>query len=199
MKKFFALWLSAFAFVLSANAQNNDSLYVVKHNGECSQHEKCDKKEHCQKDCCKQKSAIVDKVPYTIANNYFVRNDTKFRGNKLIKNADDFEAIFGKAATMGDNGTPTPIDFSTQFVLAIVRPETNISTQITPNTLSADEKELKFNYNILQGRSQSHTMLPMLVLIIDRNYLRQNINVSSRVKHLTIEDDPDAVLQGVYD
>ena len=43
-------WLSAFAFVLSANAQNNDSLYVVKHNGECSQHEKCDKKEHCEKD-----------------------------------------------------------------------------------------------------------------------------------------------------
>ena len=212
MKKFFALCLTAFAFVMSANAQNNDSLYVVKHNDSkccekkeqcCEKKEQCcEKKEQCDKPCCQKqtaKNAVVDKVPYTIARNYFVRNDSKFRGNKLIKNQDDFDAIFGKAATMGEGGTPTPIDFGKQFVLAIVRPQTNINTDITPNTLSADEGELKFNYNIMQGRSMSSVMTPLLILVIDRDYLRQNINVSSRVKHMTIEDDPDAVLQGVYD
>lgn len=209
MKKF-ALCLTALAFVLSANAQN-DSLYVVKHDSACVKKADCSKdccKENAdgKKDCCKEKAAsgasatvMSGNVPYTIARNYFVRNDSKFQGSKLIKNAEDFEAIFGKAATMGENGTPTPIDFDKQFVLAIVRPETKVNTQITPNTLNADANELKFNYNILQGREQSHTIVPALILIIDRQYLRQNINVSSRVKHLTIEDDPDAVLQGVYD
>lgn len=273
MRKF-ALCLTALAFVLSANAQKQDTLYVVKHDNACAQKAECDhqtcqqhaeseKKADCcekkeqaagheckqkaegheceHKAACEQKEGSCEKkeqtasheckheaaceqkegncekkeqaagheckheaaanggVPYTIARNYFVRNDAKFQGSKLIKNAEDFQAIFGKAAVMGENGTPTPIDFDKQFVLAIVRPETNVNTQITPNTLTADDNELKFNYNILQGRSQGHNIVPALILIIDREYLRQNINVSSRVKHLTIEDDPDAVLQGVYD
>jgi hypothetical protein len=51
----------------------------------------------------------------------------------------------------------------------------------------------------LQGRDQGFNTIPLLILIMDKSYYRLNVSVSSRVKHMTIDDDPDAVLQGVYD
>jgi hypothetical protein len=187
-----ALFFSFLAFGMSANA-HSDTVYIVKHDTVFVDRP-------LQEPTSGQQTSMTNgNVPFTLARNYFVRNDTKFRGSKLIDKAEDFEAIFGKAATMGEGGTPTPIDFNRQCVLVIVRPETNAKTEITPGRLTADDENLRFSYNILQGRDQSFSTIPMLILIIDKAYYRLNVSVSSRVKHLTIDDDPDAVLQGVYD
>jgi hypothetical protein len=187
-----ALFFSFLAFGMSANA-HSDTVYIVKHDTVFVDRP-------LQEPTSGQQTSMTNgNVPFTLARNYFVRNDTKFRGSKLIDKAEDFEAIFGKAATMGEGGIPTPIDFNRQCVLVIVRPETNVKTEITPVRLTADDENLRFSYNILQGRDPSFSTIPMLILIIDKAYYRLNVSVSSRVKHLTIDDDPDAVLQGVYD
>ena len=55
-------------------------------------------------------------VPYKVANGYFVRNDVKKLPNGKISKQKDFEASFGMAAVMGNDGRPTEIDFNNQSV-----------------------------------------------------------------------------------
>ena len=187
-----ALFLSFLAFGMSTNAAN-DTVYVVRHDTVF-----VDRPMQAP-DYPEVRTVTNGNVPYIVARNYFVRNDTDFRGSKLITTAEDFEAIFGRAVTMGEGGTPTPINFDKQCALVIVRPETQVRTEITPGKLTVDDENIRFSYNILQGRDQGFKTIPLLILVIDKAYYRLNLSVSSRVKHLTIEDDPDAVLQGVYD
>ena len=191
MKKF-ALFLSFLAFGLSTNAAN-DTVYVVKHDTVYVE------KPLQEAVIPTTQTTVNGNVPFIVARNYFVRNDSGFQGSKLITTAEEFESIFGKAATMGEGGTPTPIDFENQCALVIVRPETGVRTEITPGKLTVDDQSMKFSYNILQGRDQGFNTIPLLILIMDKSYYRLNVSVSSRVKHMTIDDDPDAVLQGVYD
>ena len=59
-------------------------------------------------------------VPFEVAHNYFVRNDVTEPIPAKIASQDEFERYFGMAAFMGKKGQPTPIDFETQFVIAVV-------------------------------------------------------------------------------
>ena len=45
---------------------------------------------------------------------------------------------------MGNDGKPTEIDFTKQFVLAIVLPVTNLATEITPDRLEEKGDTLLF-------------------------------------------------------
>jgi hypothetical protein len=122
----------------------------------------------------KQNTTIVQSnitnVPYTEAKNYFVKN-TYAAGslkNPKITSREDFEHIFGTATTMGSDGFPTSIDFSKQYVIAIIPNSSFKLTTLTVNSLVKDNREIKLYYNLIEGDLQTFESQPCLVLIVDK-------------------------------
>ena len=87
-------------------------------------------------DAVSSATTAVD-VPYKVANGYFVRNDVKKLPNGKISKQKDFEASFGMAAVMGNDGRPTEIDFDNQYVIAVSKPVTDRFTELEPVSLKA--------------------------------------------------------------
>lgn len=115
-------------------------------------------------------------VSFTEARNYFFRNDAPMPASLKITSHDEFDRYFGMATTMGDDGQPTPIDFSRRFVIAKVLPATAVETEITD--VSLDETgagELRLRYRISRGRKMSYTTQPLLILIVDAKYADHHI------------------------
>ena len=113
----------------------------------------------------------MEKVAYTIAKNYFIKNTVDKLGSPKIETAADFEANFGMATTMGADGMPTFIDFAKQFVIAVVLPSTDFPTKIEAISLEKNgANELIFSYKVETGKEkQSYTMRPMLAIIVDKS------------------------------
>jgi len=110
-------------------------------------------------------------ISYKIAKNYFVKNTVDEIENPKITSQEDFDEIFGMATTMGEDGKPTSIDFSKEFVIAVILPETDISTELQPIDLIENEKNnLIFTYKKEEGEKLSHTIKPALILIVDNNH-----------------------------
>ena len=89
-------------------------------------------------------------VRYLPLNNYFVRNDieaTKLQ-KLIITNETDFRSFFGEAAVMGRNGHPTPVNFKTEYVLAVILPETDRSTDVTVLDVLQNGNSVIFNYHV---------------------------------------------------
>ncbi len=108
-------------------------------------------------------------VPYTEAKNYFVKNTYAIGSlkNPKITIREDFEHIFGTATTMGTDGFPTSIDFSKQYVIAIIPSSSFKRTTLTVNSLVNDNREIKLYYKLTEGDLQSFESQPCLVLIVD--------------------------------
>ena len=74
-----------------------------------------------------------NEVAFEVAKNYFFKNDQEIPASPKITTSEEFGKLFGMATTMGKDGKPTEIDFTKQFVLAIVLPVTNLATEIIPD------------------------------------------------------------------
>lgn len=115
-------------------------------------------------------SCITDRnvsIPYTIADNYFVRNDVKNFEPRKIENERDLLKIFGMATTM--NSFPSSIDFTRQYALAVMDSSTNVLTEIKPVSLKKGKGGIEFRYKIMRkGNPQSYYMVPCLLIIVDR-------------------------------
>lgn len=112
-------------------------------------------------------------VPYKVANGYFVRNDVKKLPNGKISKQKDFEAAFGMAAVMGNDGRPTEIDFNNQYVIAVSKPVTDRQTELEPVSLKGDgdgDGGLVFVYRTKAGQQLSYSMQPSLVVVVDKKY-----------------------------
>src|SRR6476620_5288330 len=108
-------------------------------------------------------------IPFIVAKNYFTKNTVKQGGleNPKIGTKENFDAIFGAAATM--NGRPTEIDFSNHYVIAVVGDETDIATEIAPVSLQKDDKnQVALNYRLTKGSKQSFKIRPVLIVIVDK-------------------------------
>lgn len=107
---------------------------------------------------------------YTRMNNYYVNNHMKNGTLKLvIHNQQEFESVFGQAAVMGRNGQPTSIDFSHQFVIAVILPETDRQTIIETVMLKRLGDRLYYSYIIEEGHRTSYNIRPFTAVIVDRN------------------------------
>ena len=73
----------------------------------------------------------ISGIAFEVAKNYFFKNNQEIPSSPKITTAEEFGKLFGMATTMGEDGKPTEIDFTKQFVLAIVLPVTNLATEIT--------------------------------------------------------------------
>lgn len=121
-------------------------------------------------------------VPFEVAHNYFVRNDVTEPIPAKIASQDEFERYFGMAAFMGKKGQPTPIDFETQFVIAVVLPETSHSTELRAESLSDDGQKLTFTYHVdVADKENTWTQVPVLLIAVDRQYERDIVELNNIV------------------
>lgn len=111
-------------------------------------------------------------IPYTVAERYFVKNSVE-SGLKTLKitSKEEFDKYFGAATVMGENGTPTAIDFSNQFVIAIINAESNKTEDISLKSLTQVDNKLKVDYKITtQDDTKSYISRLSLILIVDKKY-----------------------------
>lgn len=134
----------------------------------------------CLTSCATQRNG--GSVPYEEAHNYFFRNDATIPSNPVCTTSEEFGKLYGAAAVMGKGGMPTRIDFSRQFVIGIVLPETNDETTIIPGKLTRNGDTLTMEYSVKVGeKNRSYTTQPMMLLVVDKKYkadkcvLRKNL------------------------
>jgi len=109
-------------------------------------------------------------IGYEQLDNYFVRNDvpcTKLQ--KLIFDSQyDFEKYFGEAAVMGTNGQPTNVNWAKQYVVAVILPETDRSTVVTPVNVCQNDKSVILYYNVQRGEKNSYKIVPFVAVALDK-------------------------------
>ena len=115
-------------------------------------------------------------VAFEVARNYFFKNDRQIPSSPKITTAEEFGRLFGMAATMGENGRPTAIDFDREFVLAIVLPVTDVETEIVPLSVVAKGNTLYYSFQVNRGQEQSFSIQPTSIIILDKKY--ENMDVS---------------------
>lgn len=117
------------------------------------------------------KSSETD-VPFSEAKNYFVKNT--FRdgdlANPKIASQADFDNIFGMATTMGEQGKPSPIDFSKQYVIVVIGKVTDKMTTMAVNSLKKSGNAITLNYSHKEGEKQTFSMQPFLLLVVDNEH-----------------------------
>lgn len=107
-------------------------------------------------------------LSYSKAHGYFVRNDAPENAPEYYDSKESFDSIFGMAAVMGKEGMPSDIDFSRQSVIAVIGKETNRPTEYVPVSLTAQADTLRLEYQSDEGTATSYTMVPSLLLIIEK-------------------------------
>ncbi|MCH2228773.1 MAG: hypothetical protein MK105_00415 [Crocinitomicaceae bacterium] len=109
-------------------------------------------------------------IPFVVAKNYFVKNSIQQLDNPKIETQTKFNEIFGIATTMGKDGMATEIDFSKQYVIAVVKPETDLSATIEPVSLKKNEAgEVVFTYSYATGEKQTYSTRPNIAIILDKS------------------------------
>ena len=109
-------------------------------------------------------------LPYTRMQNYYVRNDAELPIEKKIDDRATFESLFGMATLMGTDGQPTPVDWDSEFVLAVANPATNYLTELGLESLRQENGELVFMFTETVGEKQSYWSLPVLIIKVERKY-----------------------------
>ena len=133
--------------------------------------------------CCNNQAAIPveegetnDEVAFEVAKNYFYKNDLDvLPASPKITSEEAFNKFFGMATTMGENGKPTPIDFTKQFVLAIVLPVTDYDTEINPEKVEEKDNVLLYTYKVKTGEKQSYSIQPISIIILDKKYENKEV------------------------
>ncbi len=122
-----------------------------------------------------EKSVVSSEVPFTVAEHYFFNKGQDIPVNPKITSEELFKQLFGMATVMGENGKPTKIDFSKQFVLAVVLPVTDINTEITPIKVEEKGDTLFYHYDLKTGERQSFSIQPLSIIILDKKYENKEI------------------------
>ena len=123
-------------------------------------------------------TACTGSVNYREASGYFFKNNQPCPKDILvITNKAELERHFGYAATMSQR--PTEVDFSKEAVLAIVLPETDLSTDIGIKGITSKQGSLTVNYKVNTGAKNSYTIQPMRMIVVDKSTL-QNKTVTAK-------------------
>ena len=126
---------------------------------------------------------VNNEVAFEVVKNYFFKNDQEIPASPKITTAEEFGKLFGMAATMGNDGKPTEIDFTKQFVLAIVLPVTNFATEITLDRLEEKGDTLFYFYDAKVGEAQLYSTQPISLIILDKKYADKTVvMVNEQVK-----------------
>ena len=116
-----------------------------------------------------QEKKVKKDIPFIVADRYFLKNSVADNvANLKISTHEDFDSIFGMATVMDESGQPRRIDFSKQYVLALIKPETDRELSISAVKLEKDaEGTIVFTYKVTLGDERSFTVRPCLVVVVD--------------------------------
>ena len=116
-----------------------------------------------------QEKKVKKDIPFIVADRYFLKNsvaDTSPTWKSQLMRI--LTAFFGMATVMGESGQPRRIDFSKQYVLALIKPETDRELSISAVKLEKDaEGTIVFTYKVTLGDERSFTVRPCLVVVVD--------------------------------
>ena len=124
-----------------------------------------------------------EEVPYTKLERYFFKNNAEIPTNPKIDTREQFDSLFGMATVMGPNGRPTEVDFTKQFVIAVVLPVTNQATELDDERLVywkdlLNSTNLEFHYSIDRDEDTlSWSMQPILLIAVDRQYDAEKVYI----------------------
>jgi len=121
---------------------------------------------------CKSERADASKdIPFAVAQRYFVKNTF---GDKeafpVIRSQAEFDELFGMATVMGMDGKPTPIDFSKEYVVAVIKKITDKSAALEPVSLMQKDGVITFTYSYAEGEPQTFSIQPALILVVNSRY-----------------------------
>lgn len=111
-------------------------------------------------------------ISYRTIRGYFFRTDRQVPKARFctIGNAETFDSLFGAAAVMGPGGLPDSIDFSREFIIALIEAESRFETQFIIDSLTSKGATLTAAWSVLQGDSLTFSILPVQLLAVDRRY-----------------------------
>jgi hypothetical protein len=119
----------------------------------------------------KDSESPTENIPFIKAQNYFVKNTfTGELANPKITTEAEFNSIFGMATTMGTEGKPTPIDFTNQYVIAVIPSKSDTAMSISADDLSKTGNDILLKYSLTKGEKQSFISQPYLLLVVDNKY-----------------------------
>ena len=120
-------------------------------------------------------------VPYLIGERYFIKNTVEGQTQTLqITSKNDFDKYFGSATVMGNEGKPTPIDFSKQYVIAVIGEKSEYKVAILPLSLKSEDDTITLQYKVETEEKQTYTSRALLILIVDNKYHRESIEFERR-------------------
>jgi hypothetical protein len=120
-------------------------------------------------------------VPFAVARDYRVKDtftDRKLK-NPKITSQQGFEKIFEKSPVTDENNISTPIDFSNQYVIALVGKPTKNNLSYYVNNLKLKRDVLTLHHGKDAGEKLSYKIRPTLILIVDKKY-QGKINLKER-------------------
>ena len=102
--------------------------------------------------------------------NYYVLNTIEDKQEKhlFINNQQEFDRYFGAAAVMGPNGRPTPVDFKTQYVVAIVMPTTNRATTVSVHDVAMTGNTVVISYRVKKEEKLGYYIRPFTLVALDK-------------------------------
>lgn len=111
-------------------------------------------------------------VPYTEAQRYFIKNtiNTDVVTFKKLTSQEEFDEVCGAATVMGPNGSPTKIDFTKSYAIALYGPLTNKNPSLTITSLIKDDGNIVLSYTLKEGETLSYTTRAAKVLIVSKQY-----------------------------
>jgi len=116
-------------------------------------------------------------APYQVLENYYVHNnvDCSKLQRLIIDNEQDFNGYFGPAAIMG--GLPTDINWQKQYVIAVLLPQTNRPTMVTPLEVKQSPGNIIFEYRVNRGNKTSYKLVPFAAIALNRSADPQQLQV----------------------
>jgi|GEM_PF-901594 len=105
-------------------------------------------------------------ISYEVAKGYFVKNTFSIQQPTpiVLANKAALDSIMGMAATMGANGKPTDFDFSREYAIVFIYPETDSSVVLHPGSLELKADTARLLVSIEPGVKQGYRMVPSLLL-----------------------------------
>lgn len=102
----------------------------------------------------------------TKAQGYFVKNTILVNEPQgiVFKNQQQLDSIMGMAATMGVNGRPTSFDFSKEYGVACIFPETDSSKVLELIDYTIKEGKGLLSIKVITGAKQTYRIVPNLLI-----------------------------------
>lgn len=111
-------------------------------------------------------------VPFKEAQNYFLLTNYKEAPLHTVKitNQKFFDTLFGAATIMGKYGKPTPIDFNSNYIIAIIDKTSNRAKELSVKSITQLKNELTIVMFSSEISKSTYVSRPIKLLIVPKTY-----------------------------